>query len=79
MLTGAHTTPKMLLTDAAHVFLNNWLIAYGTPDIVLPEHGQQFVRKFAISSYYFLGVKKSRWQRTTDKQTIKWNVIVRLF
>lgn len=75
-LTCANPTPKISSTHLSHIFLSNWVILYGIPDIILSDRDQQFISKLFISRCHYLGEKRTlttTYHPQTNRQTESYN------
>lgn len=57
-LTIATPTTKIAWSKVANIFSDDRITAYGTPDTMLSENGQQFVSKLFTSLCFYIGTTK---------------------
>lgn len=83
MLTRAVPTSKTSSTNIANLFLDNWIVPFGSSGYVLTDNGPQFVGKFFAFVWDDLGVKHltmTAYHPRTNAQSERFNrtIITRL-
>lgn len=58
-LTRAISTTKIISTQADHIIFNAWVIPHVTPEDILADNGQLFVKKFFTPLSAYWGAKNS--------------------